>query len=82
MIEPIKDEPEVEVSDFDHEEVETNDDVEAITHTVHALAGYSNPQTMKIGGTLKHQSVTVLIDTGSTNNFIDKKVTTRLVYHI
>ena len=82
MIEPIEDEPEVEVSDFDHEEVETNDDVEAVTHTVHALAGYSNPQTMKIGGTLKHQSVTVLIDTGSTNNFMDRKVAARLAYHI
>ena len=82
MIEPIEDEPEVEVLDSDHEEVEINDDVEAVTHTVHALAGYSNPQTMKIGGTLKHQSVTVLIDIGSTNNFMDRKIAARLAYHI
>ncbi len=82
MIEPIKEEPEVEILDSDHEEVETDDDIEAVTHIVHALAGYSNPQTMKIRGTLKHQLVTVLIDTGSTNNFIDRKVIARLAYHI
>ena len=82
MIEPIEEEPEVEVSDSDHEEVEINDDVEAVTHIVHVLAGYSNPQTMKIGGTLKHQSVTILIDTCSTNNFTDRKVVARLAYHI
>ena len=29
---------------------------------------------MKVGGLLKQQSITVLIDTGSTNNFLNSKV--------
>ena len=61
--------------DFDHKGVETDKDIKAITHTVPALAGYSDPQTMKIGGTLKHQHVTILIYMGSTNNFMDREVT-------
>ncbi|RZS17013.1 hypothetical protein BHM03_00049106 [Ensete ventricosum] len=38
---------------------------------VHELADYANLQTMKIGGFLKQQPITVLIDTGSTNNFMN-----------
>ena len=37
---------------------------------------------MKVGGTLEYQHVTVLIDTGSTNNFMDSMVIDRLAYHI
>ena len=51
-------------------------------HVVHVLAKYSNPQTMKVEELLKCQSVTILIDTSSTNNFIDSKVVVRLAYHI
>ena len=43
MIEPIEEESEAEVSNSDHEDVETDEDVEAITHIVHALVGFSNP---------------------------------------
>ena len=39
-----------------------------------ALVGYANPQTMKVGGLLKQQPITILIDTGSTNNFMNSKV--------
>ena len=41
---------------------------------VHALAGLSAPQTMKIVGYMKKKKVIVLIDSGSTHNFIDKKI--------
>ncbi|RWV81501.1 hypothetical protein GW17_00057073, partial [Ensete ventricosum] len=51
-------------------------------YTVHALAGYSNPQTMKVGELLKQQPITVLINTGSTNNFLNSKVTTRIALQI
>ncbi|RWW54685.1 hypothetical protein BHE74_00038721 [Ensete ventricosum] len=37
---------------------------------------------MKIDGFLKHQLITILIDTGSTNNFMDNKVATRLTLQI
>jgi hypothetical protein len=46
--------------------------------TVHALASYFNPQTMKVSRYLKYQPVTVLIDTGSTNNFVDEDIAKRL----
>jgi len=42
------------------------------------LAGYSNPQTMKVNGLLKRQQVTILIDTGSTNNFLDENIAKKL----
>ena len=82
MIELIGKEPEAKELDSNHEGVKTDEDIEAITHTVYALAGYTNPHTMKIGGTLKHQPITILIDTGSTNNFMDRKVTAQLAHHI
>ena len=47
MIEPIREEPKAEPKaeelDYDYEGVEPDEDIEAITHIVHALAGYANP---------------------------------------
>ncbi|RZS10465.1 hypothetical protein BHM03_00041730 [Ensete ventricosum] len=60
----------------------TEEEPQPADFTVHALAGYSNPQTMKVGGLLKHQSITVLIDTGSTNNFLNSKVAARMALQI
>ncbi|RWV97427.1 hypothetical protein GW17_00039783 [Ensete ventricosum] len=37
---------------------------------------------MKINGFLKRQSITVLIDTESTNNFMDNKVVAQLTFRI
>ncbi|RWV86565.1 hypothetical protein GW17_00051535 [Ensete ventricosum] len=51
-------------------------------YAVHTLAGYSNPQMMKVGGLLKQQLITVLIDTSSTNNFLNSKVAARLELQI
>jgi hypothetical protein len=51
MIEPM-----VEQVYNEESEQEDNDDVGdegEVTCTVHALAGYSNPQTMKVSGILK-----------------------------
>eukprot|EP00253_Pinus_taeda_P005714 PITA_05714 len=42
--------------------------------SLHALAGISSPQTLKIRGFIKHHPVVVLIDSGSTHNFIHQKV--------
>eukprot|EP00253_Pinus_taeda_P027959 PITA_27959 len=42
--------------------------------SLHALAGISSPQTLKIRGFIKHRPVVVLIDSGSTHNFIRQKV--------
>jgi len=37
---------------------------------------------MKVGGLLKQQPITVLIDTGSTNNFLNSKVTIQMALPI
>ena len=48
--------------DSEESEQEDNDNVGGkgeVTCTVHGLLGYSNPQTMKVSGLLKHQPVIV-----------------------
>jgi hypothetical protein len=46
--------------------------------SLHALSGISSPQTLKIKGYIKHRSVMVLIDSGSTHNFIHRRLTEEL----
>ena len=82
MIEPIGEEPKAKNMDSDHEGINSNEDVEPTVHTTHTLADYSNPQTMEVAGTLEHQPIIVLIDTGSTNNSMDSETVDRLAHHI
>jgi hypothetical protein len=42
--------------------------------SLHALSGISAPQTLNIKGYIKHKSVVVLIDSGSTHNFIHRRL--------
>jgi hypothetical protein len=42
--------------------------------SLHALMGISAPQTLKIKGYIKHRPVVVLIDSGSTHNFIHRRI--------
>ena len=42
--------------------------------SLHALAGIYAPQTLKIRGFIKNRRVVVLIDSGSTHNFIHWRV--------
>ncbi|RWV90710.1 hypothetical protein GW17_00047065 [Ensete ventricosum] len=64
------------------EEEATEEEPQPTDYAVHVLAGYSNPQTMKVGGLLKQQPITILIDTGSTNNFLNSKVAAHMVLQI
>ena len=82
MIEPIEEKPKAKNVDSDHEGINSNENVEPIMYTMHTLADYSNPQIMKVGGTLEHQPIIVLIDIGSINNFMDSKTVNRLAHHI
>ena len=52
------------------------DTSEEITPTIscHELAGISTPQTLKIEGYIKKKKVAMLIDYGSTHNFIHCKL--------
>jgi len=72
------------VSDFDIEDKEEND--APITNSeepmpkisLAAITRIAQPQTLKLKGYVKKENVTVLIDTGSTHNFIDINVAKRL----
>ncbi|RWW31132.1 hypothetical protein GW17_00004262 [Ensete ventricosum] len=78
LIEPLEDVEEVQ----EHEEEVTDEEEQPVDITMHALAGYANPQTIEVGGFLKQQPITVLIDTESTNNFINSKVPVRMALPI
>ncbi|RWW79584.1 hypothetical protein BHE74_00012119 [Ensete ventricosum] len=83
MIKPVEDEdiePSKERLEIEEEVME--EEPKSIDFMVHALAGYSNPQTIKVGGLLKQQPITILIDTGSTNNFLNNKAATRMALYI
>ena len=83
MIEPIEEEV-IKHSEesLECEEEDAEEEPQLTKVTVHALAGYSNLQTMKVGGLLKQQSITVLIDTDSTNNFINSNVAVQMALPI
>ena len=54
------------------------------TLSVDAMTGISQPQTLKLFVHIKNMKVTVLIDSGSTHNFIDSRVAKQLnifIYH-
>ena len=63
---------------LEHEEEDAEEEPQPTEVTVHTLASYSNPQTMIIGGLLKQQPITVLIDTGSTTNFLNSNLAVRI----
>ncbi|RWW46686.1 hypothetical protein BHE74_00047372 [Ensete ventricosum] len=83
MIELVEDEdsePYEEGLELEEEAME--EEPQPADYLVHTLASYSNPQTMKVGGLLKQQSITVLINTFSTNNFLNSKVAACLALQI
>jgi hypothetical protein len=50
--------------------------------SLHALSGISSPQTLKIKGYIKHRLVVVLIDSGSTHNFIHHRLSEDLHFFV
>ena len=58
--------------------------LEEITPTIYSCAmdGISTPQTLKIEGYIKNKKVTVLIDSGSTHNFIHCKLSKVLNFFV
>ena len=79
MIEPLEDMKE-EVQE--HEEEVVDEEQQSVNIMMHALAGYANLQMMKVGGLLKQQPITILINTGSTNNFMNNNIAIRIALPI
>jgi hypothetical protein len=42
--------------------------------SLNAVIGFSTPQTLKLIGYIKHQKVIILVDSGSTHNFIHRHI--------
>ncbi|RWV77372.1 hypothetical protein GW17_00061809, partial [Ensete ventricosum] len=74
VIEPVEDKDNKTSKEaLEPKEEDMEEESQLADYAVHALAGYSNPQMIKVGGLLKQQPITVLIDTGNTNNFLNSK---------
>ncbi|RVW67435.1 Retrovirus-related Pol polyprotein from transposon 17.6 [Vitis vinifera] len=57
------------------EEAEISDNREyELEVSIHALTGWASPRTMRVAATIKSQPIMVLIDSGSTHNFLSDKV--------
>ncbi|KAA8534461.1 hypothetical protein F0562_031978 [Nyssa sinensis] len=66
-----------ETIEFDEESAMENID-EAPAISLHAISGTHTPQTMKVRGTLGKYRVIVLLDSGSTHNFLKEDVASKL----
>ncbi|KAA8525944.1 hypothetical protein F0562_007956 [Nyssa sinensis] len=50
--------------------------------SLHALVGYTGPRTMRVAGRIGCRRVPVLIDSGSTHNFIDQRLARHLALSV
>ena len=55
----------------DHEDCKE----EAPLISLHAIAGCSSPRTMRFKARIRKRKLVILIDSGSTHNFVDQKLT-------
>ncbi|RWV89931.1 hypothetical protein GW17_00047901 [Ensete ventricosum] len=83
VIEPVEDKDnETSEEALEPKEEAMEEESPPATYAVHVLAGYSNPQMIKVGGFLKQQLITIVIDMGNTNNFLNSKVAAHLELQI
>ncbi|KAL5565238.1 hypothetical protein UlMin_028402 [Ulmus minor] len=62
------------VEDEELQMTDTLDDQHDPEISFHALTGWTSPRTMRVAATIGSQTVMVLIDSGSTHNFLSEKV--------
>jgi hypothetical protein len=67
---------------LEEETVDVDMDIESLEDAIpeisfHALVGTAHPQTFQVIGKIGNQEVIVLIDWGSTHNFIEQSVVTK-----
>ena len=83
MIKPVEEDVIKHLEEsLEHEKKDVEEEPQPTEVTIHTLAGYSNTQTMKVGSLLKQQPITVLIDIGSTTNFLNSKLAVRIALPI
>lgn len=56
------------------EEAEEENEAETTEISIHALKGQVNDRTIRLGGIVNNKSVSILVDSGSTHNFIQIEV--------
>ena len=61
-----------------HQEPTLEEEEMSLTISCNALVGVTTPQTLKIEGHIKKKNLIVLIESGSTHNFINCKVAKEL----
>jgi hypothetical protein len=74
----IKDNPTGDELQVDDTVEELPDMKPILKISFHAISRTNHPQTIKVIGKLKNQDIIVLIDGGSTHNFLDQSVVLRL----
>ncbi|XP_028055574.1 uncharacterized protein LOC114259749 [Camellia sinensis] len=67
-----------EDDDVDMEVIELKENEETLGISLHAIYGARAPQTMKVRGQIGQHQITLLIDSGSTHNFLNSKVARKL----
>jgi hypothetical protein len=50
--------------------------------SLHALTGFYSPQTLKLISYIKHRMVKILIESGSTHNFIHRHISQEMNFYI
>jgi hypothetical protein len=50
--------------------------------SLNSLIGFSTPQTLKLFGYIKHMKVIILVDSGSTHNFIHRHISQETNFYI
>jgi hypothetical protein len=53
-----------------------------IAISLNTLTGFSTPQTLKLIGYIKHRKVIILVDSGSTHNFIHRRIAQETHFYI
>ncbi|KAL5844476.1 hypothetical protein ACOSQ3_010530 [Xanthoceras sorbifolium] len=74
---PSADHQPTQEDDSSEDQREFNLDEQIPKISFHAIAGTNHPQTMRVIGKLGNKDITILIDGGSTHNFLDQSVVTR-----
>ena len=66
----------------EHEIQFNKEGTEEMAISIHALMGSNNPQTITLLGTVNRNTLMILVDSGSTHNFLDPNTAQKLGCHI